>query len=200
MSPEELREIITKGLDVLSMTMDASVQKDIVKFSWGYPHFTHLLSLHACRNAVLRDRIHVQVEPDFRLAINMAIQQSFESLRKAYQDATSGTRESIYEQVLWATAKAEVDEHNTSQPKDLLIPHSNILKKQVKYQAFISHLSHFCSADRGYVLEKSGKKRRVRYKLKDPRMRAFLLLKYQESIKSPPGSQGIQETLWDQTN
>ncbi|MBI4449306.1 AAA family ATPase [Candidatus Woesearchaeota archaeon] len=186
MPPAELREIIENGLQILGMTMDITIQESIVKFSCGYPHFTHLLALHACRNAVLRDRLDVQAVPDLRSAVSLSIAQSLDSLRSAYRDGTSGTRESIYEQVLWASALADIDDNNTFQAKDLLTPLSKILRRQVIYQSFIGHLSKLCNRDRGEILQKSGGKGRVRYTFRDPRMRAFCLLKCEESRKIAP--------------
>ena len=134
MSNSELLEIITKGLDVLGMKMDEKMQKEIVKFSCGYPHFTHLLSLYACRCAVLRSCLKVDFYPDFDLSVSLAIQESFESLRKGYHDATTTNIESLYEEVSWAAALAETDENYSFQDKDLLVPLGKILGKAVKYQ------------------------------------------------------------------
>ncbi|RPI03054.1 MAG: ATP-binding protein [Ignavibacteriae bacterium] len=184
MENPELRLIITNGLEMLTMNMEPHVIDKIVRFSCGYPYFTHLLALHACRSAVLRGRMEVLDNPDFHYAVSAAIRQSLESLRKAYSLATGSNRESIYEEVLWAVALADCDEQYTFQPKDLLIPLAKILKKpEVKYYSFIGHLTAFCSEDRGRILEKTKSKKRVRYKLRDPRMRAFILLKYQEYVK-----------------
>lgn len=143
--------------------MDEKMQKEIVKFSCGYPHFTHLLSLHACRCAVLRSRLNVDFYPDFDLSVSLAIQESFESLRNWYHDAKTTNIESLYEEVLWAAALAETDENYSFQAKDLVVPLGKILGKAVKYQSFIGHLSKFCSLERGQILEKYGRKRRVRY-------------------------------------
>ena len=45
MSLEELREIITKGLERLNMAIDENALKHISLVSQGLPHYTHLLGL-----------------------------------------------------------------------------------------------------------------------------------------------------------
>jgi Cdc6-like AAA superfamily ATPase len=190
MTDEEVKEIITKGLEVLGMTMEKSVVDEIVHISCGYPHFTHLLGLHACSSAVQRNRLDVRNVPDLRWAISTAIKQSFDFLRKSYQDATGSNRENKYEEVLWAAALAKIDEDKTFQTRDLLEPLSMILKNpKVNYAAFGGHLDKFCSTDRGAVLRKGGGKRKWRFRFIDPRMRAFILLKYHEFNKPPIGEQ-----------
>jgi Cdc6-like AAA superfamily ATPase len=52
MSDEELRSIITKGLELLGMTIDDQVTHKIVRLSLGFPHFTHLLAKYSAKAAI----------------------------------------------------------------------------------------------------------------------------------------------------
>lgn len=55
MSKSELAEIIRKGVGLLEMTVGLEVTTQIVNFSSGFPHFTHLLAKFAAKRAILEN-------------------------------------------------------------------------------------------------------------------------------------------------
>jgi hypothetical protein len=186
-------EIVSNGLGVLGMTMDTAVQRLIAKFSCGYPYFTHLLSFHACRNAVLRGSKEVVHNPDFISALSRSIEEAEYWLRKAYQDATYDSTKSSYEKVLWACALARIDDVDRPfGPEDIRIHLGRLLLKTVAANTASRYLSALCKGDRGSVLEKcvdGG------FRFKDPRLVAFCMMKYEEkrqkSLAKPDDGGGL---------
>ena len=182
MSSEEIYEIISKGLNELSMSMDDEAAKAIVDFSSGYPHYTHLLCLHSCTSALKQSRTHV-TKNDFNNAVVKSVKEAHESLRLSYQKATLATKQNIYKEVLWACALAENDEHGTFQAVDLEEPLSKILNRTVKVNHYSYHLGKFTSKERGEILTAVSVGNRTRYKFKNPLMKAFIKLNmYKASI------------------
>lgn len=183
MPDEELMEIVTKGMEQLGMTMEPGVANDIVRLSCGYPYYTHLLSYEACRNALLQDRREITTQ-DFNKAIIAAVDQSQESLRKAYQEATFSNKENILKEILWAIAKLECDEYGTFQASDLSVMLSEITGREMKTGKYLAALDQLCEEDRGSILKKIGRPGEYRYKIANPLMKPFLLLKNHSSQKS----------------
>jgi len=181
MSSDELHEILLKGLNELNMSIEEPIKNQIVKFSSGYPHFTHLLALRACECALSHNSNHVD-NNDFNYAVEKAIDQTHESLREGYQKATLTTKQSMFKEVLWACSVADVDENGTFQATDLVIPLSKILNKKITVNHFIYVLTKLTTSERGNILLKIGVKKRYRYKYVHPLMKAFVeLIKYKES-------------------
>ncbi len=61
MSPDELTEILRKGLDLLSMTMDREVIQSIVFLAQGLPNYVHLLALYASQSAIRTNSSSINV-------------------------------------------------------------------------------------------------------------------------------------------
>jgi Cdc6-like AAA superfamily ATPase len=61
MSSDELEHIMTRGLELLGMTIDPEALAHVAMLSQGLPHYTHLLGLHAARIAIdaATDRVDV---------------------------------------------------------------------------------------------------------------------------------------------
>ena len=73
MSRAELKQIVTTGAATLGMTVDAAADEEIATLSQGLPHYTHLLGLHATREAI--DAGSTVVEPSHvAAAIRKAIE------------------------------------------------------------------------------------------------------------------------------
>jgi len=175
MSDEEIRGIITTGLSRIGMSMPDKIMSQIIDFSCGYPHYTHLLCLHACSNALHRDEDVVD-PADLEYAKSRAISRAHESLKKSYQKATGSNRENIYKEVLQACGQVTLDQFNTFQPRDVTKPLSQMLKREMKATHFGSHLQKLCQPERGCVLVQEGERGRRRYRFRDPLMRAYVKL------------------------
>jgi Cdc6-like AAA superfamily ATPase len=175
MTENEIREIINYGAKAIGMTIPDAIADQIVDFSCGYPHFTHLLCHQACSNALHRPELIVE-QADLEFARTRALGRAHESLKRSYLRATGSNRENIYKEVLQACGSVELDEFNTFQPRDVAKPLSAILKREMKATQFGGHLLKLCSPERGNILVSEGESGRRRYRFRDPLMRAYVKL------------------------
>lgn len=175
MSSRELEEIINKGLDKINMNMDPQVKEKVVKFSQGFPHYTHLLAKHSAKQAINQDREKI-IQADFDLAIEDAINDTLESIRNAYQKGTIATKKAIFREVLLACALVDGDEHGTFRATDLEKYVSKIIGKPYATPGFAYNLGKLCLPERGSILEKVGTPKRYRYRFTNPLMKPFILL------------------------
>ena len=177
MTLEELRAIIDNGLRQVNMEVESEVAWQIPTVSQGYPHYTHLLTLHAARSAVENGRSTVNGD-DITAAINESIILSEHSIRTDYSTAVySANKSAFFEPVLLACALAPTDDLNYFNARSAIAPLSHIMGRQMEVPAFSRHLDQFCQPTRGPVLHKIGQSRRYRYRFATPLMRPFVLLK-----------------------
>jgi len=176
MSPAELREIIDKGLKELGMTIDSRAAKRISNLSHGLPHYTHSLALHAAQSAVDRDSMAIN-QDDVVEAIKSAIENTQQSIKRNYHDATSSPRGNLYSEVLLSCALAETDELGYFPAVNIRAPMSKIMGKPYDVPAFSRHLNDFCEKDRGAVLQRSGYPKRYRFRFVNPLMEPFVVMK-----------------------
>ena len=177
MTDSELTEICKAGIQKVQIQMEDSIIKNIVTYSCGFPHFTHLLCLHSCKIALMEGSIKIN-DRHFKLAIQQSVEDTHESLNKAYQKATHATKENIYAEVLYACSEVPLDEHGTFQASDITPILSKVLNKEMVINSFLYHLGKFCDKERGYILVSLGPKKNTRYKFRIPSMRAFIRLKH----------------------
>ena len=177
MTRDELADIVDNGLAQVSMRMDDPVRWYVPEVSQGYPHFTHLLALHAARRA-LGDGRDVVARGDLERAIDDAINLTERSIRNSYSAAVYSTNPAaLYEPVLLACALAQTDELDYFSAQAVRRPLSGIMNRNYDIPAFARHLDAFCQESRGPVLIKEGQPRRYRYRFAVPLLRAFILLK-----------------------
>lgn len=177
MSIDELDEIVSRGLDEVSMSCSSELQERIALMSQGLPHYTHLLSLHGAIAAVDDRRFEIQ-EGDLRAAFARALTQANQSTKSAYHRATASSRRvQLYHQVLLACALAHVDEVGFFTTLDVREPMSQIMGKRYEIPTFTQHLHAFCLPDRGPVLQKAGYERRYRFRFLDPLLKPYVVLR-----------------------
>lgn len=176
MSNEELFEIVDKALKSVEMTIESEARQHIAKLSQGLPHFTHLLGQYAGQNAVEGGRSHVVMD-DVQKATGIAVSKADQSIVSTYHSATSSPRENIFFQVLLACALANKDELGYFAAADVRSPMSDIMGKPYGIPAFGRHLNDFCEAKRGPILQKTGVKKRFRYRFINPMMEPFVTMK-----------------------
>jgi hypothetical protein len=185
----ESMEIIEKGLAKLKMRIAPDALKKIARLSQGLPHYAHLLGLYAATCAITNDsneitNIHVLS------AIREAVEHAQQSIKSAYHDAVSSPRGNLYPQVLLACALADCDELGFFSSVQVREPMSRVMKKPYEIAAFSHHLTDFCSAEHGPVLQRAGFRRRYRYRFINPLMQPFVLMKgISDGV--------ITEELWD---
>lgn len=187
MSKDELHEIINRGLERLSMEIDVDALDQILLLSQGLPHYTHLLGLHAAREALDADTRQI-AQPHVDQAIHMALDQAQQSIRNAYHKATTSPRkESLHRHVLLACSFTITDDLGYFSPAAVREPMSLIMGKRYDIPSFSRHLREFASERRGPIFRKSGVKHRTRYRFINPLMQPHITLR------------GIADKLVDQS-
>lgn len=184
MSNLELAEIVENGICGLELAMDERIKHTLIRFSQGFPHYTHLLAKYACQWAIRCEDREVS-KKHFDLAIADAIENAHESIREAFQRATySAKRDSIFEQVVYASALAEEDEHGTFRAADLIGPLRRITGRELPLASFTYHLGKLSKEERGTILQKfriaSGNTYCFRYR--NPLLKAYILLRLYQDV------------------
>lgn len=120
MTDREIERIILAGADVAGLTFAPDVRERIVLLSKGLPYFAQLLSLHAARAAVARDRAHVE-RSDLVEAVKRCAVEADRSLIEAYHRTLGrGDARGPYAEVLFHAAQVEVDDFGSFQPDDVV--------------------------------------------------------------------------------
>ncbi len=177
MSEGELHEIMLKGLERLSMDIDGEALSHISLLSQGLPHYTHLLGLHSARAALDSGGKRIMV-PHVEAAVQKAMTEAQQSIRNSYHRATTSPRkESLYRQVLLACALANTDELGYFPAAAVREPMSRIMGRYYDIPNFSRHLNDFAEERRGFVLQKTGVKHRIRYRFTDPLMQPYIVMR-----------------------
>ena len=172
MTGRELRDILKKASDALAITVSDDAASLIVRVSQGLPHYTHLIGLHATREAAKRLSRTVELS-DVHKSCETAVEQSLQSIRETHLRAIrSAHKDALYGRVLLACAaasSAERDPVGYFHPSDVISPLSEILNRDnVVIATFQKHINEFCEVGRGKVLERSGAPRAYKYRFPDP--------------------------------
>jgi len=177
MSISELNEILNKGTTRLGMKIVASAKNEMSMLSQGLPHYTHLLGLHASRQALDSRRMEIDVD-HVKAAIASAVRDTQQSLQSDFRKATtSPQKDNIYTQVLLACAIAVPDAFGYFAAASVRGPLSGIMGKIYEIPSFAKHLNDFCQVTRGAVLKKSGVKHKFRYRFSNPLMQPLIVMK-----------------------
>lgn len=174
MSDDEMRDLIVARLRRLGMTIKGDALWRIIFIAKGLPFYGHLLGLHASLEAVRRHSLKVE-ERDIDVAMKDSLQEVDQSLRDAYDRATTSERQkNIFKQVLLACALAARDDLGRFTAKSVAERLSLITHENYDVPAFAYHLDEFCK-DR--VLNKIGIRKQFKYRFRDSLMEAFVVLK-----------------------
>ena len=179
MRPEELREILTKAEESLSIKFSNEAASLIVNISQGLPHYTHLLGLHSVR--ISAERLSDQIERDAVFdALKEAVRQAQQTVTEKHTKATrSAHKDALYKHVLLGCALAATHSRDALgyfNPGSIVEPLSRILDRQVPIAAFSHHLSEFCSPKRVEILERTGQQRSYRFRFRDPLLVPYVLM------------------------
>ncbi|HEY0656192.1 MAG TPA: AAA family ATPase [Chryseosolibacter sp.] len=181
MSNGELSQIIDNGLKKLNLTISTEVKNKIIEYSSGYPSYTHLLCKYASIEAIDQDANEITTQ-HFTTAVKESIENTTQSLRNDYQAATITSKGATqFDNVLFACALAPMDEFNCFSAKEMTSEYNKITGKNSKSSSLRYHIDTLCSADKGSILEKIGVTQNVKYKFRNPMMKAFVRLKIHES-------------------
>ena len=177
MTNDELGEVVQKALGQLEMTIDSEAQDLIVALSQGLPHYTHLLGKAACRSALEKNYLRITAA-HVRTGIAQALEDTQQSVRTSYQEATSSPRkDTLFKQVLLACALAPVDDLGYFFSADVRDPLSRITGKHYDIPGFSQHLDKFSSNRRGNVLEKAGTQRRFQFRFQNPLLQPYVIMR-----------------------
>lgn len=177
MSPDEIKEIITKGLDRLGMTIDKPTLDRIAVLAQGLPHYAHLLGLYAARTALDDLSLEIQIGV-LDQAVKRAIDGAQQSIRNAWHAATvSARKDSLFADVLLSCALAKMDDMGTFAAQDVRTPLNAVTSKTYDIPNFAQHLSEFSDAKRGNILQKIGVSRRFRYRFTNPLVPPFVIMR-----------------------
>ncbi|MDP8989582.1 MAG: ATP-binding protein [Acidobacteriota bacterium] len=176
MSGKEIRQIITTGLERLNLEIEEAVADRILNLSQGLPHYTHLLALHASRECFDRGLSKINDEC-LSGAIGKALSKAQQTIRSLYHTATMSSRkEHLFVEVLLACAVAPCDELGYFSAVDVRSPLQKITGKDYQIPSFSQHLKEFCETKRGPVLQKTGERRRFRFRFTDPLLQPFVIM------------------------
>ena len=105
------------------------------------------------------------------------MQQSDQSTNNSFKKAThSNKKNALYNKVLLACALAETDDEGNFTPTAVMEPLTNILNRKISIGNFQSHLTAFCSEERGKILEKHGSPRAFKYRFREPKMQSYIIM------------------------
>jgi Cdc6-like AAA superfamily ATPase len=177
MAAEEIAEIIHSGMKTLNFVVESAFVNGVRELSLGLPHYAHLLGQHGAYVAAGAGRKRVKGD-DLAPAINGALEDVSQTVRRKYHDATFSNRDTIYKEVLLACALSQKDEMGTFGSPEVRDKLRQITGHPYDIPAFANHLNEFSSTGpRGGVLQKRGTTRRFRYRFVDPLMPPYVLMR-----------------------
>lgn len=175
MSEAELAHIVTRGLELLGMTIADDALTLVSSLSQGLPHYTHLLALHATRIAL--DSGEDRVETGHVLdAIGKALDKAQHSIKSAYHRATASRQtNNRYPDVLLACALAHTDGFGFFGQADVRTALDR-LRRGDKDARFDRHLKHFTEPADEAVLQAIEMGHGRRYRFRNPLMQPYIIL------------------------
>jgi Cdc6-like AAA superfamily ATPase len=176
MSPEELLEIVERGMETAMLTIDRDAAETIARLAQGLPHYSHLLGQLSGRIAVedLRTKVHVG---DVQVAVEEAIEKTQQSVLETYRRATAETRATLYPKVVLACAMARGDEYGFFGVTDVSEPLGEISGKRYTAKSFAHHLDELAGPDRGNLLQKRSGLGNARYRFGNPLLQPYVLMR-----------------------
>ncbi len=176
MSDEEAEKII-ESIGVVSLEIDETVVNKIVAYASGFPHYVHLLCRYAASITVVNDSDFILPEY-FDWAVLQSIENSNQSIRTAYERATVSSRKKTqFEDVILACALTRADEKSCFGAEEVLEKYNSLTHKQAAKESLHYNLGMLCKDERGSILEKITEKQSVKYRFRNPLMKAFAKLK-----------------------
>ena len=178
MSREEMEEIIDKRYPKVELTITDGARDSIINLSRGLPEYVHYLGRDAARAAIKDRRLRVE-KRDVSAAIKNMMEGSDQSSNEAYEVAVASNKTNhLYKHVLLACALTTPDDHlGRFTPRDVLMPLTQLLGREIKIANFFPHIEAFCGEDRGAILEKKGTRQAFKYRFKEPKMQPYVLMK-----------------------
>ncbi|MGF6474750.1 Holliday junction resolvasome RuvABC ATP-dependent DNA helicase subunit [Pantoea dispersa] len=162
-----LYEIILIGEQGLGLTFEKAIKDKIVEISNGFPYFTHLIGKEAAEVALAEGKNPIGKEVLDR-ALEKAVINTEGQLKRAYDDAVTSSRTTVYPSILYAAAKFS-DNRFTIQ--DWIAQIKNDTGVQYSNNGMSNYIGRFTRADKGSIITKAA---RGVYKISDPRMPSYI--------------------------
>ena len=176
MSPRELEDILNERLPKLGMQIESKVMDSIVRLSQGLPGYVHLLGQLAAKSALMEKSLLIE-ERHLRDALDNALEKSDYKTRQEYYAAVdSPAKDHRYKEALLACALSETNELGLFYAGDVREPYSQIRGRKMDIAHYATHLSEFCSKDRGPALLKTGKPKRYQYRFANPMLQPLVVM------------------------
>ena len=149
----------------------------IAAFSQGFPHYTHLLGLHAALHAIDRDSAEVDAR-DVDYAVTVAIKESQQSVVAAYRKAvTSHHPDNLYRQTLLACAMTPGDDLGYFSAGAVREPMSQVMRSDRAIPSYLKQVQALTREDRGSVLQTTGATRVKRFRFANPLLRPYVVFR-----------------------
>ena len=195
MPVDELAQIIQKGYGHSGLEFQVGLDTKIATLSQGYPHYTHLLGLWSGRKAVERGASSVSFE-DVDSAIPSVLRNAEGGLQEQYERAVDSTKSgALFKQVLLACALAAKDSLGRFPVRAVQEPLRTITNTEYSTGAYQSHLGRFCEAERGPVLERTGRPKSYRWRFLNPQLIPYILLQGIRSDMIQASAVGIRQPV-----
>ena len=177
LEPNELAEIVRKGMANAGLSYESGLDAKIAHLSQGYPHYTHLLGQSAGIQAIQRRSNKVTFR-DLDLAIPESIENTEGGVRVEYHNATDSTQpNNLFKEVLLACSLTDKDMRGRFASADVIEPLRKILSpREVTRTTYQRHLSLFCETEHGSVLVKTGRRKNYRWHFANPQLVPFVRL------------------------
>lgn len=177
MSRTELGDIVDKRLKSLGLSIYEDARWKIIILARGLPTYVHRLGKHAALIAVndLRRRI---TEEDVDAAIEEILRGSLQSLRDAYEEATSSNQPgNLFKEILLACALAKADDAGYFAPAAVREPLEKLLGRAMTIAQYQNHLGDWHTHKRGNILQRTGDPRAYRFRFAEPTMQPYVLMR-----------------------
>jgi energy-coupling factor transporter ATP-binding protein EcfA2 len=176
MSREEIEGIISQGEKNLGLVFQARIKTRIVELAQGFPYYAHMLCLQTALAALNDGTLEISLA-HFRAGVRRSHESVDRSIREAYNNAITSSRETTFPDVLYAAARAHADEFGGVSPTDMTYVDAKRDGSRFNINSLNYPLSKLSSPDRGEILKRVGKERRYRYRFANPMMRQYVLMK-----------------------
>lgn len=162
-----LHEIITTGEKGLGIEFDEDVKNKIVEISNGFPYFTHLISKESAEVALSESKIKIDQETLTR-SLAKAVINTEGQLKRAYDNAVTSSRTSVYPSILYAATKFP---NNQFTIQEWIAQIKEDTGTQYTNYAMSNYIGRFIRDDKGKIITKAA---RGVYTITDPRMPSYI--------------------------
>jgi len=172
MDDSEIKEIVTKGMQSLSIDISDQASKIIVDISNGYPHFTHLICLKCAEEAITKILKKV-IKDTLIIALDIAVADAEGTMKRLYDNATQNSSCKISKNIqliLKACAASVHDDFRLDDISQRLNEYDNSLSNKT----ISNYMQKFTDTNGESILCRI--KRGV-FRFNDPRMQSYIKMR-----------------------